>query len=177
MKSKMLIACVSVIAAALLMACSTNSDHEIVAPVVRPLNQPVTITVELNTGRVTQAGREWTDPLGLVHKQDRVMEGMKVIGDLVGTMKTTLTSSTFNPQTGEGKEDLLVEFEVNWPGQNLQGVFAGNMTQEYKAESRAPASLNALGEGGCKGLICELTLQPNEKDATLLLGQGRIFTH
>ena len=140
----------------------------------QPLNQPVTITIDLASGSVTQAGREWVDNAGIIRVQGRIIEGQAVSGDLVGKFKTTITNAERNPQTGDSKETMIVECSASWPAQNLQGLFFGEMTQEFKAGSRAPTSLKAQGKEGFASFELEVTLEQVAGSATLLVGKGRI---
>lgn len=174
MKSKMLVACVSVIAATWLTACSKNGGDDVAGPNTR-IDQPVTITIALNTGNLAQAGREWIDNGGIVHVQGRVIEGLAVSGDLVGKFKTTIVNSEHNPQTGDRKETVLVECSADWPAQKLQGVFSGEMVQEFQAGARVPVSLKAQGGEGFARFDLEMKLEEQLGNATALRGTGRII--
>jgi hypothetical protein len=159
--------------AAMLAACSKSGNEDVAGP-DRLIDEAVTLTVDLNTGSVTQAGYEWVDNSGVIHLQGRVIEGATVSGDLVGKFKTTITNSERNPQTGAGRETLIVECAMNWPSENRQGLFTGGMTQEFKTGARAPASLNAQGKEGFASLNLEVTFEEEAGNVKILVGKGRI---
>lgn len=162
----------------MLVACSKNEVEGIVSPAPpKPIKQAVTITIDLSTGYVTHAGKEWLDNTGLVHVQDHITEGQKVSGDLVGTLKTMCTNSVRDPQTGDCQQSLLVEFATKWPAQNHEGIFYAAMQQEFKAGVRVPASLKAQGQGGFKEFDLEITLEEQEWNPNLLVGKGWIVAH
>lgn len=77
-------------------------------------------------------------------------------GDLAEKFKTMIINSERNPLTGDSKEMMLVECSASRPAQNLQGLFSGEMTQEFKAGARTPASLNAQGKEGFADLHLEV---------------------
>lgn len=170
MQSRVRLSIVYALAALAFVACS-KSENPTSSQLI---NQLVTITVDLASGSVTQAGREWVDNAGIVRVQGRITEGQTVSGDLVRKFKTTITNAERNPQTGDSKETMLVECSASWPAQNLQGLFSGEMTQEFKAGSRAPASLNAQGKEGFASFELEVTLEQMVGSANLLVGKGRI---
>ncbi len=174
MKNRVLLAVVCACASFMLMACGKEGNNDVVAP-NPPINQTVTITVDLGTGNVTQAGYEWVDNSGIIHVQGRIVEGQTVSGDLVGEFKTTITNSERNPQTGDSKETLIVECTAHWPAQNRHGLFTGGMTQEIKAGTRAPMSFNAQGKEGFSSLDLEVTFESTGENANMLVGKGRII--
>lgn len=171
MQSRVRLSIVYALAALAFAACSKSDD-----PVSSQLiNQPVTITIDLASGTVTQAGYEWVDNGGIVHVQGRIIEGQTVNGDLVGKFKTTITNAERNPQTGDGKETMLVECSASWPAHNLQGLFFGEMTQEFKTGARTPASLNAQGKEGFAKFHLEVMLEEATENTRMLVGKGRII--
>jgi hypothetical protein len=171
MKSKVMSFAVGLVAAFLLAACAKEDP----ASPTLPINEKISIEVDIEAGRVVQSGYEWVDNSGIIHVQGRVIEGQTVSGDLTGNFKTLIINSEFDPSTGNRKELLSVECTATWPAQKLNGVFAGQMQQEITDGVRAASSLTAKGKDGFDKLNLEVTFKDGQASSGVLVGEGRIF--
>ena len=164
---------VALFASIYLLAACANEGQEPTLP-SENINEAISIVVDLNSGKVTKRGYEWVDNSGILHVQGRVIEGQTLTGDLVGNFKTTITNSELDPLTGNGKESLLIECAAAWPAQQRNGVFTGELRQEFTGGSRNASELNAQGKDGFVKLSLEVSFKKSDASSGLLVGEGRI---
>jgi hypothetical protein len=172
MKSKVMLSAAGVVAAFLLAACAGKNPAPTEVPL--PINEKVSITVDLKSGNVVERGYEWVDNAGIVHVQGRVIDGQTVSGDLTGKFKITIANSERDPRTGNSKETLIVECAATWTVQKRSGVFSGELKQQITDGSRAASNLAAKGKDGFDRLTLEVTFKEGQASAGVLVGDGRI---